>query len=48
MEQDDIKEVIKVLEEAVKLEDWRLIDEALDFLTDFLDEEDEESSDDIG
>lgn len=35
MEQSDIKEVINILKQAYKFEDWAMVYEAIDYLTDF-------------
>lgn len=39
MEQSDIKELIKLLKESHKLEDWAIVEEAVEYLSDFLDDE---------
>jgi len=47
MEESDIQEVKKLLKQAYKLEDWAMVEEAIDYLSDFCEqslnnEEDEE------
>ena len=47
MEESDIQEVKKILKQAYKLEDWTMVEEAIEYLSDFCDqsstdEEDEE------
>ena len=46
MEESDIQEVKNLLKQAYKLEDWAMVEEAIDYLSDFCDqrsnEEDEE------
>jgi hypothetical protein len=42
MEQTDIKEVIKLLKQSQKLEDWEMVDEAILYLDDYLDHEDDD------
>jgi len=45
MEESDIQEVKNLLKQAYKLEDWSMVEEAIDYLSDFCDqsfEEDEE------
>lgn len=46
MEESDIQEVKKLLKQAYKLEDWSMVEEAIDYLNDFCEsssyEEDEE------
>lgn len=38
MEQSDIKEVISILKSAKKMEDWDSIDDAIEYLQDFIEE----------
>jgi hypothetical protein len=40
MEQSDIKELVKILKDFKRNEDWDLIDEAILYLEDYLDEPD--------
>ena len=40
MEQNDIKEVLKLLEDAISNKDWDTIYDTKDFLCEFLDNED--------
>ena len=44
MEESDIQEVKNLLKHAYKLEDWSMVEEAIDYLSDFCDQssEDEE------
>jgi len=42
MEQTDIKEVIKLLKQSQKLEDWELVDEAILYLDDYLEDNNDE------
>ena len=42
MEQTDIKEVIKLLTQSQKLEDWEMVDEAILYLNDYLEDDDDE------
>lgn len=46
MEESDIQEVKKLLKQAYKIEDWAMVEEAIDYLSDFCDppsgEEDED------
>jgi len=42
MEQTDIKEVIKLLKQSQKLEDWEMVDEAILYLNDYLEDNDED------
>jgi len=44
MEESDIHEVKNLLKQAYKLEDWSMVEEAIDYLSDFCDQssEDEE------
>jgi len=45
MEESDIQEVKNLLKQAYKIEDWSMVEEAIDYLNDFcdsaLDEEEE-------
>jgi hypothetical protein len=38
MEQTDIKEVIKLLKQSQKLEDWEMVDEVILYLSDYLED----------
>jgi hypothetical protein len=42
MEQTDIKEVIKLLTQSQKLEDWEMVEEAILYLNDYLEDDDDE------
>jgi hypothetical protein len=35
MDQFDIKEILGLLKKAIKLNDWEPVEEAIDYLTDF-------------
>jgi hypothetical protein len=35
MEESDIQEVKNILKQAYKLEDWSMVEEAIDYLSDF-------------
>ena len=39
MNESDINNIVKLLTKAIKLEDWELIDEALEYLQEFLDDD---------
>jgi hypothetical protein len=47
MEESDIQEVKKILKHAHKLEDWTMVEEAIEYLSDFCDQSsaDEEDED---
>ena len=38
MEESDIKEVINILKQARKLEDWATVEEAIEYLSEFYDD----------
>lgn len=38
MEESDIKEVLNILKQARKLEDWATVEEAIDYLLEFYDD----------
>jgi hypothetical protein len=40
MEQSDIKELLNILKNALKIEDWDSIEEAIEYLEDFRDDDD--------
>lgn len=40
MEQSDIQEIKKLLKQAYKLEDWLMVEEAIDYLSEFCDQPD--------
>ena len=42
MEESDIQEVKKLLKQAHKLEDWAMVEEAIDYLSDFCDQPSDE------
>jgi hypothetical protein len=39
MEQSDIKEVLHILKHGYKIQDWDSIEEAIEYLTDFCDDD---------
>ena len=41
MEQSDIKEIINILKQAYKFEDWTMVYEAIDYLSEFSEDLDE-------
>lgn len=41
MEESDIQEVKKLLKQAYKIEDWSMVEEAIDYLSDFCDQSSE-------
>lgn len=40
MDEFDIKEILDILKQAEKTQDWDLINEAISFMEEYLDEED--------
>ena len=46
MEESDIQEVKKLLKQAYKIEDWSMVEEAIDYLSDFCDQSSEEDDED--
>jgi hypothetical protein len=45
MEESDIKEVLDILKQAEKTQDWDLVNEAISFMEEYLDNEDESDYD---
>ena len=45
MEESDIQEVKKLLKQAYNLEDWEMVDEAIDYLSDYCDEPSNDEND---
>lgn len=46
MEESDIREVKKLLKQAYKLEEWSMVEEAIDYLNDFCESSYDEEDDD--
>lgn len=46
MEESDIQEVKNLLKQAYKLEDWAMVEEAIDYLSDFCDQHSNEDEED--
>lgn len=42
MEESDIQEVKNLLKQAYKLEDWSMVEEAIDYLSDFCEQSSED------
>lgn len=38
MEQSDIREIVKLLNSSIKTQDWDIVEEAVSYLKDYLDE----------
>lgn len=43
MENSDIQEIKSILKQAYKLEDWSMVEEAIDYLSEFCDPSDNDS-----
>ena len=46
MEESDIQEVKKLLKQAYKIEDWSMVEEAIDYLSDFCDQSSDNDEED--
>ena len=42
MEESDIKDIIKILKQSQKFEDWELVEDAISYLREYLRESDED------
>jgi hypothetical protein len=47
MEQSDIKEVINILKNATEIQDWDTVEEAIEYLYEFYDDDDDLNDEEI-